>query len=661
MSGPTSVPWTELAPLINFVCDDLNDFMERMRDYFDLKITEEMQGKEDERKAEVRRKKHEEERGRRELELRRRQIEETKMMKEKARRQKEVEDEDRRFREQARLQRIIHAEKEAERVYQQRLQEYHSQELAFNNERKRQWNTARREQSDRREQYVADERVKVQEELNDVMSRKAAMKPSQLRQIWELRREEKVLLNFQNEVGKPIEEQIKVAWSFRKDKMHDQDLKVNNVCGGRLFSKDRLEALVSLDRIANTPVEFTPIGVEQPVQPRKPIPAQRAEAGRERRYISRRTVVTGSVNPGSAPREEDVQKTLPQPQRRPYLAPFPPPLGASRFSYLREDYDNGFDDEEHATDHISAQGHPAARGNHTGEDETSMEFSLDKLDPFEIRQRDSIKSFQAKFREVDQSAIRSMIKGKQTFKRSSDLKSLLQHSRNCQASDARDRVYAFLGLADPEYDIVPNYAVENGVREVLIETAKSIIRFDNSLDILQHVYRGRDKLGFRLPSWVPDWTSEETQTGLDKHSHGGANSFDASKGLPYYVQFSSATGDDDHQDLKVRGIFLDRIEETGSESSDLGGSSSFFTMTDNLGVIGPRSARNDDEVWVLYGSKKPVVLRRNDNTGNVYGYHGDVLVYNKDMSFSSVMFGDMVEKMQQGTLNADREREFWII
>ncbi|KAI0442461.1 hypothetical protein F4803DRAFT_562281 [Xylaria telfairii] len=444
--------------------------------------------------------------------------------------------------------------------------------------------------------------------------------------------------------------------------MHDQELKINNECGGRLFSKDRIEALISLDLIANTPVEFTPIGAEQPVRPRKPIPAQRAEAGGERRYTSRRTVAAGSVMPGSPPGEEDMQKILAQPRRRPYLAPFPPPQAVSRFSYLREDYDNEFDDEKHATNHISTQGHPAARGNNTaGEDEASMEFSFDKLCPFEIRQRRSIASFQAKFREVDQSAIRSMIKGKQGFKRSSDLKSLLQHSRNCQASDARDRVYAFLGLADPEYDIVPNYAVENSVREVLIETAKGIIRFDKSLDILQHVHRGRDKLGFRLPSWVPDWTSEETQTGLDNHSHEEANSFNASKGLPAYVQFSSATGDEDHQDLKVRGIFLDKIEETTSESADIDGLSSFFTINDNLGVIGPRSARTDDEVWVLYGSKKPVVLRRNDKAGNVYGYLGDVLVYNKDASFSTVMFGDMVEKMQQGTLNADREREFWII
>ncbi|KAI0490516.1 heterokaryon incompatibility protein-domain-containing protein [Xylaria cf. heliscus] len=608
-------------------------------------------GKEDEKKAEVLRREREEERDRQESELRRRQEEEAKRMKKEEQRRKELEDRKRRLSEQLRQQRILEAEKEAERVYQQRREEYHSQILAFDKERKRQWEAARKEQSNRRERYVAEERMKVEDELNDVRSRVAAVKLESwnyVQQKWELHQEEKVLLNFWKEVlSKSIEDQIKTAWSFRKDIVQDQDLKINKKCGGRLFSRDRIEALIGLDRIANTPKEFTPVGVKQPVLPRKPTPTRRGEFGGKRPFASTPTVAT--------------VEELPQRRRPPYLAPPLTPRGVSHFSYLREDSDNSFGEEEHTADHISAQGHQGAGGSKSREAETSMELSLEKLDPFEVRQRNNIISFQTEFRQFDQSAIRSMVKGKQTFKRSSELKSLLQHSRSCEASDARDRVYAFLGLAHQGYDIIPNYAVENGVRDVLIETAKSIIRFDKSLDILRHVHRGRDKLGLNLPSWVPDWTSEETQTGLDECSWEEANPFDASKGLPADVQFSSATGDDDHQDLKVRGIFIDKIEDARSESSDPGGLCSFLTKKDNLKVIGPRSARIDDEVWVLYGSKKPVVLRPNSNTSSAYGYLGDVLVYGKDASFSRVMFGEVVEKMQQVTSDKTRERELWII
>jgi hypothetical protein len=38
-----------------------------------------------------------------------------------------------------------------------------------------------------------------------------------------------------------------------------------------------------------------------------------------------------------------------------------------------------------------------------------------------------------------------------------DIKALLEHSRNCKTSDPRDRIYAFIGLADPRYGIIPSY------------------------------------------------------------------------------------------------------------------------------------------------------------------------------------------------------------
>jgi hypothetical protein len=100
--------------------------------------------------------------------------------------------------------------------------------------------------------------------------------------------------------------------------------------------------------------------------------------------------------------------------------------------------------------------------------------------------------------------VTSFMKGKARQKKVFGLKELLQHSRQCQASDPRDRIYAFLGLADQGYGIIPKYTWENTIVHVLIHTAQRIITFEGNLDILEHVSEGREKLGILLPSWVPD-------------------------------------------------------------------------------------------------------------------------------------------------------------
>jgi len=100
--------------------------------------------------------------------------------------------------------------------------------------------------------------------------------------------------------------------------------------------------------------------------------------------------------------------------------------------------------------------------------------------------------------------VTSFVKGKARQKKVFGLKELLQHSRECRASDPRDKIYAFLGLADQGYGIIPKYTWENTIVHVLIHTAQRIITFEGNLHILEHVGEGREKLGTLLPSWVPD-------------------------------------------------------------------------------------------------------------------------------------------------------------
>ncbi|KAF5703939.1 heterokaryon incompatibility het-6 [Fusarium mundagurra] len=89
---------------------------------------------------------------------------------------------------------------------------------------------------------------------------------------------------------------------------------------------------------------------------------------------------------------------------------------------------------------------------------------------------------------------------------------LLGDTRNCNASDPRDKIFALLGLwekpIEPDYTLSPQ-AVYTGLASILI-TDKSWEAAAQLLDMASH---GRSMPG--LPSWVPDW-SEKSQRSYPK-------------------------------------------------------------------------------------------------------------------------------------------------
>jgi hypothetical protein len=84
-------------------------------------------------------------------------------------------------------------------------------------------------------------------------------------------------------------------------------------------------------------------------------------------------------------------------------------------------------------------------------------------------------------------AVRGMISSKNRWMADDDpsyLRTLLSHSRNCRALDPGDKVYAFLGLTDESYAIIPNHSSSNTVGDIFIEAAYEIIVSHDRLDIL---------------------------------------------------------------------------------------------------------------------------------------------------------------------------------
>jgi hypothetical protein len=246
-----------------------------------------------------------------------------------------------------------------------------------------------------------------------------------------------------------------------------------------------------------------------------------------------------------------------------------------------------------------------------------------------------------------------------------DLKDLLRHSRNSLASDDRDRVYAFLGLTQSNYRLTPNYDPSNTIEKVLIETAQAIIWHDNDLSILEHVTAGRDRLGSKLPTWVPDWTSRESNSMLEfrKRSYNcrtrwlSRNAFDTSRGTKTAAVFRSARGDESdhdssHIELKVTGIYvgklLEEIASTKDDSSEL-----CMWSFDNIHAVTLKLAHHNDEIWVIHGAKCPVVLRRESQDAKSFSFLGEAVLLEQNSScVSGIMFGQMINEVEQGKATA---------
>lgn len=99
------------------------------------------------------------------------------------------------------------------------------------------------------------------------------------------------------------------------------------------------------------------------------------------------------------------------------------------------------------------------------------------------------------------------------------LLSVLSHFRDLEATDPRDKIFAFLNLAEDGLGLVPNYSAE--VRDVFIQAAKAMInkRKGSILAVLSHLQDSSDTRIQGLPSWVPDFSARLGRIPFDQGGH----------------------------------------------------------------------------------------------------------------------------------------------
>ncbi|KAF5535702.1 hypothetical protein FPHYL_13135 [Fusarium phyllophilum] len=211
-----------------------------------------------------------------------------------------------------------------------------------------------------------------------------------------------------------------------------------------------------------------------------------------------------------------------------------------------------------------------------------------------------------------------------------DLRVLLRHARNFHASDTRDKIYAFVGLARDDYGFEPSYSHENTAVDVHSDAARRIVEIDKDLNyILEQAFVGRRDLGFFLPSWVPDWNcSEDRDILLELQSlPNGASESPRPLGLltnwpveepdPY-----SQARKDKGLSLQVTGRYVVTLPRGSHEISP---NLQRFKTDSGLVIYAPSTARPKDEIWSLSGCQWLVFLR--DEGKDKYCFGGFVVVH----------------------------------
>ncbi|KAF3033146.1 hypothetical protein E8E12_002975 [Didymella heteroderae] len=253
---------------------------------------------------------------------------------------------------------------------------------------------------------------------------------------------------------------------------------------------------------------------------------------------------------------------------------------------------------------------------------------------------------------------------------------LLMTSRAYDATNARDKVYAILGMAgvplNPQEPSPSSaWALDRkkkrpamrvdysaSVSEVYQYTAKYLINRDENLDILCILPTHRNADSDDLPSWIPDWrvplSSRPLYDGWDYISYKwGASGFTT----------TISQDQDDIGQLRVTGFEIARIQQLlplfpeslpHPPESPAGSAVPFeegkhprrFAQSTRGPSVVPSTAVVSDAIWILHGCKMPVVLREATSKLDTSAFRvvGPCFV-------STIMFGEAIEWLEEGQHN----------
>ena len=253
-----------------------------------------------------------------------------------------------------------------------------------------------------------------------------------------------------------------------------------------------------------------------------------------------------------------------------------------------------------------------------------------------------------------------MVSIKIAWSGSLDLKRLLMHSRSCKSSNDRDRVYAFVGIGDKNYRIEPDYS--KTPEEILIETTKNIIKVEDSLEVLIHTSTPSQSNLHRLPSWTVDWrlrptfwtaswTLGQLSISQDRYLELFAEYSNKQRRIRPDVSFQDEEGKAGGKIcslMQVWGVFIDVLTGKPTSSDDPYALCSLPSKNYQLKVDSVPGTRPDQELWILYGARFPLVLQP---AGDAYMLVAPVMVFDKGEHFD---MNAVLDKVEKGFLSRER-------
>jgi hypothetical protein len=185
------------------------------------------------------------------------------------------------------------------------------------------------------------------------------------------------------------------------------------------------------------------------------------------------------------------------------------------------------------------------------------------------------------------------------------LGTFLNQFRSRKTSEPRDRVYAYIGLLESIFSLVPDY--RKSLNSVFVETAQEILIHSENLVILDETAETdrRSSQNDPLPSWVPIWTTIDWSDPINKPRMDPFLFGDVSMAKAEVRFLSNVEGRKGYA-LEAKGIMIDVIDNIDRKEK----------LTLCIGSIpgvafcSSAYAQCEDELWSLYGAKKLYLFRR---------------------------------------------------
>lgn len=173
---------------------------------------------------------------------------------------------------------------------------------------------------------------------------------------------------------------------------------------------------------------------------------------------------------------------------------------------------------------------------------------------------------------------------------------LLSIFRTLNATDPRDKIYAFRGLASDENESpLPDYA--KSVEEIFVDFATFFVRQGLTGQLLLEA--GRNRTVRNVPSWVPDWSNNESWQIYSYAKQSAWLSLNSLRQRSEEKKAPVATvGAVEAGQLKTRACLVDEIDALSSAVSNT-------FVYENF----PERARIDEEVLDLYNSAQEIAAR----------------------------------------------------